>query len=136
MGKQIQEKLFGEEETPMAAPGACLSVLVPYPVDKAYDYIVPDGMMVAPGDYVTVPLTGREVPAVVWGESAGDVPLKKLKAIVSRHALLPMPDIQRKFIDWVAAYTMSARGSVLKMSLSVPAALEPAAPTATTALFA
>ena len=113
----------------MAAPGACLSVLVPYPVDKAYDYIVPDGMMVAPGDYVTVPLTGREVPAVVWGESAGDVPLKKLKAIVSRHALLPMPDIQRKFIDWVAAYTMSARGSVLKMSLSVPAALEPAAPT-------
>ena len=128
MGKQIQEKLFADQEdAAQAAPSRCLSVLVPYPVDKAYDYKVPDGMELAPGDYVTVPLTGREVPAVVWGEGAGDVPLKKLKSIVARHELPAMPEAHRRFLDWVADYTMGARGAVLKMSLSVPAALEPAA---------
>lgn len=44
-----------------------MNVLVPYPVDKAYSYIVPEGITVAPGDYVVVPLGNREVPGVVWG---------------------------------------------------------------------
>ena len=102
----------------------CLSVLVPYPVDKAYDYIVPEGLSLSPGDYVTVPLGNRQIPGVVWGGAEGGVPAKKMKAVVSRHDLPPMPEVQRKFLDWVAHYTMSARGAVLKMSLSVPKALE------------
>lgn len=44
-----------------------MNVLVPYPVDKAYSYIVPEGITVAPGDYVVVPLGNREVP----GSSGG-----------------------------------------------------------------
>jgi primosomal protein N' (replication factor Y) len=131
MGKQIQEKLFAEDETaemPVARAENCRRVLVPMPVDKAYDYIMPEGMTLSPGDYVTVPLSGREIPGVVWGEAEGAVNPKKLKAIVARHDLPAMPDVHRKFIDWVSEYTMGAKGAVLKMSLSVPAALEPAAP--------
>ncbi len=105
-----------------------VSVLVPYPVDKAYDYTVPEGISLNPGDYVTVPLGNRQIPGVVWGGAEGGVPEKKMKAVVSRHNLPPMPDVQRKFLDWVAHYTMSARGAVLKMSLSVPKALEEAKP--------
>ena len=102
------------------------SVLVPYPVDKAYDYAIPAGMNVEEGDYVTVPLGGREVTGVVWGAAAGGVPAKKIKEAVQRYDMPPMPQVHRKFLDWVASYNMAARGSVLKMALSAPAALEPA----------
>jgi very-short-patch-repair endonuclease len=39
-----------------------------------------------------------------------------------------MEAVQRQFIDWVATYNMERRGSVLKMAISVPQALEPAQP--------
>jgi primosomal protein N' (replication factor Y) len=104
--------------------GDVIAVLVPYPVDKAYDYKVPDGMELGPGDYVAVPLGGREVQGVVWGEAAGGVNPAKLKSILTKYDMPPMPEPARKFIDWVSHYTMAERGSVLKMSLSVPKALE------------
>ncbi|GEM_PF-10176 len=117
-----QSLLFEVSET---APETLMSVLVPYPVDKAYSYAVPRGMEVRPGDYVTVPLGSREVPGVVWGESAEQVPAKKLKSIIAKCDFPPMPEAQRKFIDWAAQYNMAPRGFVMKMTMSVPAALEP-----------
>ncbi|PCK00482.1 MAG: primosomal protein N' [Zetaproteobacteria bacterium] len=110
------------------ASGDVMRVLVPYPVDKAYDYIVPLHMDVAPGDYVCVPLMNREISGVVWGEATGDVNPKKLKAIISKYDLDPMPKVGRDFIDWVAGYTLGTLGSVLKMSLSAPAGLTPPKP--------
>jgi len=105
-----------------------MAVLVPYPVDKAYDYGVPDGVDLEAGDYVIVPLGGREVTAVVWGDAAGDVNPKKLKNVVMKHQAKPMPKVMRDFVDWVAEYTMSPKGFVLKMALSVPGALAPPKP--------
>ena len=107
-----------------AQTASTMSVLVPYPVDKAYDYKVPEGMNVQPGDYVVVPLGNREITAVVWGKAAGDVSSKKLKSIIHKYEFTPMPEVQRKFLDWVSDYTMSAKGFVMKMSMSVPGALE------------
>ncbi|PZQ47845.1 MAG: primosomal protein N' [Micavibrio aeruginosavorus] len=104
---------------------AVKSVLVPYPVDKAYDYDVPAGIGAGDGDYVVVPLGQRTVPGVVWGGSGGDkVDAKKLKSVVSNYDLPPMPEAHRKFLDWAAHYTMTPLGQFLKLSLSVPAALE------------
>ncbi len=100
--------------------GRAVAVLVPYPIDKAYDYSVPEGEDVQIGDYVCVPLGGREVAGVVWGEATGDVKASKIKAIVFKHTLKPMPPVMRDFIDWVAQYTVTPKGSVLKMALSVP----------------
>ncbi|MBP7721561.1 MAG: primosomal protein N' [Alphaproteobacteria bacterium] len=110
--------------SPSVETGAARRVLVPYPVDKAYDYILPPGLEAQDGDYVCVPLGKREIPGVVWGEAEGMVAPEKLKAVISSYGLPPMPEAQRKFIDWVASYTMNPKGSVLKMSLSVPGALE------------
>ena len=90
------------------------SVLVPYPVDKAYDYGVPDGMEVEAGDYVCVPLGGREVPAVVWGEAAGEVKPDKLKYIIDRYDAAPMRTVHRDFIAWAARYCAAPLGSVLE----------------------
>ncbi|NCT40439.1 MAG: primosomal protein N' [Alphaproteobacteria bacterium] len=113
-----------EESLPPVDASRCVSVLVPYPVDRAYDYGVPHGEVYEVGDYVIVPLGGREVSAVVWGVAAGDVNPKKLKYIVAKHKAKPMVKAMRDFIDWVADYTMTPRGYVLKMALSVPAGLE------------
>src|SRR5688572_25786484 len=123
------QTLFQEEEEPEAKPGPVRSVLVPYPVDKAYDYTVPAGLNLQPGDYVCVPLGKREIPGVVWGAGEGGVPSAKMKSIISKYDLPPMPETQRKFLDWMAAYTMSAKGAILKMALSVPKALETPKPT-------
>ncbi|HAJ90108.1 MAG TPA: primosomal protein N' [Rhodospirillaceae bacterium] len=105
------------------------SVLVTSPVEKAYDYLIPEGMELGVGDYVTVPLGSRTVHGVVWAVGgAGEVASSRLKAVLQKHDLPPMDDTQMKFIDWVASYNMERRGSVLKMALSVPQALEPSQP--------
>ncbi|MCC7305294.1 MAG: primosomal protein N', partial [Alphaproteobacteria bacterium] len=66
----------------------------------------------------------REIPGVVWGAAEGHVTPSKLKSVVSKYNLPPMPAAHRQFLDWFAQYTMNDRGSVLKMSLSIPKALE------------
>ncbi|MGH1457025.1 MAG: primosomal protein N' [Alphaproteobacteria bacterium] len=130
MQDNFQAKLFDEPEDNSPSVGAVRSVavLLPYPVDKAYDYIVPGGLDVVLGDYVCVPLGNREVTGVVWGTGAGDVNPAKLKPIISKFYLEPMMDEARQFIDRVARYTVSMKGSVLKMSLSAPAGLIPPKP--------
>jgi primosomal protein N' (replication factor Y) len=79
------------------------------------------------GDVVMVPLGGRESLGVVWGVGAGGVASGKLKSILRRLPARPLPAAVRTFVDWVAAYTLAAPGAVLKMAISVPQALEPAA---------
>lgn len=127
------QTLFQDKDLPeMNSPGVaakCRRVQVPLPIDKAYDYLVPDGEDVQEGDYVVVPVSGRDVTGVVWGQAEGTVSAKKLKSMIWRHEFEPMPEVQRKFIDWVADYTLAPRGSVLKMALSSAAsALEPPKP--------
>lgn len=106
-------------------------VLLPLALPGAYDYAVPDDLDVRPGDFVRVPLGPREVTGVVWdalpdGVEVKAVDPKKLKAIVSRFDAPPMPDVLRSFVDWVAAYTLSPPGAVLRLAMRVPQALEPA----------
>lgn len=107
------------------ADTATKAVLTPYPIDKAYDYDLPAGLEGRAGTYVTVPLGARQVPAVIWGEGAGDVKPEKLKSVLANYDMPPLPDVHRKFLDWVAAYTMAPKGAVLKLTLSVPKALDP-----------
>ena len=107
-----------------------VSVLLPLPLAGAYDYRVPPDLNVTVGDFVSVPLGGRKLAGVVWGEAIGDVAREKLKNIA---ALLPAPPLReelRRFVDWVANYTLSSSGAVLRMAMSVPDALEPSRPLA------
>ncbi|WP_439579130.1 primosomal protein N' [Elioraea sp.] len=102
-----------------------MPVLLPLPLDGAYDYAVPPAMEVAPGAVVTVPLGPRVLYGVVWhGEADGTVPAAKLRPIASA---VPTPALRpalMRFIDWVADYTLSAPGEVLRMALPIPAATE------------
>lgn len=103
-----------------------VQVLAPFPVGRAYDYVLPEGMAAQTGDYVRISLGRKETLAVVWSQSADDtVPLEKLKAIAEKYDFPALPSVHRHFIDWVAKYTMSDLGSVLKMTLSAPDAVVP-----------
>ncbi len=112
------------------AAGARVSVLLPLPLAGAYDYLAPGDLALEPGSLVRVPLGNREVAGVVWDRApdAPEVPEKRLKVVSARCELPPFPEVQRRFIDWVAGYTMAPPGAVLRMALSVPAALEPPKP--------
>ncbi|BBK34153.1 primosomal protein N' [Allostella humosa] len=105
-----------------------MAVLLPLPLAGAYDYAVPDGLVVGPGDYVMVPLGGARHVGIVWGPATGEVAAARLKPIERRYDVPPMPDVHRRFVERVAAYTVSPPGSVLRLSLGSSAALEPAAP--------
>ena len=72
---------------------------------------------------VAVPLGPRTVNGVVWDREPDDVPADKLKSVLERLPAPPLPDVSRRFVEWVAGYNMSSWGPVLKMAMSVPAAL-------------
>ncbi len=103
-----------------------VSILLPLPLVGPYDYRVPDGLFLAPGDFVSVPLGQRERIGVVWGPGSDAIDDKRLKDVIARLETTPMTDIARDFVDWVARYTMAAPGAVLRMAMSVPSALHPA----------
>ena len=101
-------------------------VLLPLALDQPYSYAVPEGMALAPGDYVRVPLGPREVDGVVWGLSGQAPKSGKLRAILARHEAPPMGALHRQFMDWVAAYYLEPKGAVLRLALRAPGAFDPA----------
>lgn len=105
-----------------------VSVLLPLPVVGPYDYLVPPGMDAVPGDFVHVPLGSRELTGVVWGPPEGGVSDAKLRPITERLDAPHLPEELRRFVDWVASYTLSAPGAVLRMVLRSPEALRPPKP--------
>ncbi len=111
-----------------------VSVLLPLPLAGAYDYRVPYGINVVPGNFVAVPLGNRKLVGVVWDRPAGDVESARLKNLVARLSAPPLPQELRRLVDWVAAYTLAAPGAVLRMAMSVPDALEASRPRAAYAL--
>jgi len=98
------------------------AILLPLPLAGSYDYL---GEGLSPGDFVLVPLGRRETIGVVWGPATGEVGAERLKSVIARLDLPPLPEISRKFVDRVAAYTLAPAGAVLRMAMSVSAALEP-----------
>ena len=104
-----------------------VDVLVPVALDQAYSYRVPAGMELAPGDVVTVPLGARETLGVVWADNPAPNPRlhNRLKDVADKLDVPPLKSELRGFVDWVAGYTLAARGTVLRMSLRMGEHLGP-----------
>ena len=109
-----------------------VSVLLPIPALRPYSYSVPEDLLLAPGDFVQVPLGPRKVAAVVWDhtEEQGAKPVdpKKLRSIELKFDCPRLSPGMRRFIDWLADYTVSPPGMVLRSVLRAPGALDPEAP--------
>ncbi len=105
-----------------------VDVLVPVALDQAYSYRVPEGMELAPGDFVCVPLGPREATAVVWAENLNPNPRldNRMKEVKEKLDIAPLKEELRRFVDWVAGYTLSPRGMVLRMCLRMGEHLGPA----------
>ena len=122
---QLPSRLASSAPPPQRG-AACVRVLLPLPLEGPYDYVVGDALTVTPGDYVRVPLGKRIVLGVVWdGPPEGTVPAERLKTIEERLDAPPMPQVLRRFVEWVARYTVTPPGAVLKMALASAAAFEP-----------
>ena len=130
--RRIDEPPENEEsaEGAAAAPVAPVKVLLPLPLRGVLDYRRPEtGPAPVPGEFVRVGLGSRRLAGVVWDDgSEGAVPAERLKAVIE---ILPTPALRpelRSFIDRVAAYTLAPAGAVLRMAMSVEAALLPPPP--------
>ena len=104
---------------------AAVPVLVPMPAERPYTYAVPHGMHVEPGSIVRVPLGPRQVAGIVWDGTVDAIDAKKLRAIEQVFDCPPIPEPMRRFVDWVAHYTLSPPGMVARMLLRAPEAFDP-----------
>jgi primosomal protein N' (replication factor Y) len=126
----LSQLLFPSTLQATAAPRKRVPVLLPYPLDGPFDYAVPEGMDARPGDLVLVPLNRRAEIGVVWdgdprpagGAPVADAKLKPIDAVLDAP---PMNASLRRFIDWVAGYTLAPAGDVLAMAIRVNALAPP-----------
>jgi primosomal protein N' (replication factor Y) len=94
-------------------------------VDTAYSYRVPAHLRPRLGQFVAMPLGTRRATGVVWAARSGGG--DNLKSIYEIRDWPPLREPLRDFIDWVARWTLTPRGAVLRMAARAPEAT-PAAP--------
>ena len=104
---------------------------MPVALDQTYDYLVPDGLEVAPGDFVLVPFGPVSRIGIVWDGPRGEqkaVNPAKLKPLIERLDVPPLPAIALRFAEWIAKYTLAPLGMVARMFMSAQTVFEPEKP--------
>ena len=124
---------FDEDPPHALLSGARVPVLLPVALDQTYDYLLPSGLEASPGAFVLVPFGPQTRLGVVWdrpfGEQGKPVPDRKLKAIAAGlPEVPPLPILSLRFAEWVARYTLSPLGMVVRMTMGAPAVFEPQKP--------
>ena len=99
-------------------------VLLPLALGQAYSYLIPDGLVLEPGDFVEVPLGTRSMLGCVWALGSAVPEGRKLRSVTRKCDAPPLSETHRKFVDWLAAYYLEPPGNVLRMVMRVPAALD------------
>ncbi|WP_445928942.1 primosomal protein N' [Marinicauda pacifica] len=105
-------------------PRPCAAILFPLPLPEAFDYAIPEGMELEPGDHVAAPLGGRMAQGVVWEvkpESGG----RALKSIEHAIGGPRLGEGTRRFVDWAAGYLVEPPGVILRQVLRSTSALRP-----------
>src|SRR5271170_7948865 len=119
--------LTSPPDAPIAANR--LRVLLPLPLLAALDYRALEGEAPPePGRFVRVNLGPRTLIGVVWEGEGDDVAEERLRPIVEVLPTPPLPLELRRFIGRVAGYTLAPPGMVLRMAMSIEAALMPPSP--------
>lgn len=107
------------------APFERVSVLLPLPLDGPYDYKADPALGLGRGAVVEVPLGKRRLIGVVLGPGGDEVAEERLRGVIRAFDVPPLPATVLDLVDWVASWTLAPRGSVLRMAVSSPGALEP-----------
>ena len=93
------------------------AVLLPLPLPEAFDYAEPEGMDLAVGDQVAVPLGPRLVRGVVASLRDGAGHNRPLKPVTGRVDDPPLPETAVAFVQWAARYAVESPGYPLAMAL-------------------
>jgi primosomal protein N' (replication factor Y) len=108
-----------EQTAPDETSSQTVPVLVPLALSEPYDYLCPEELK--PGHFVLVPLGPMKSIGVVWhdtGSPRSTVDARRLKPILEKLDVPPLPAINLAFADWVAHYTLAPKGMVLHMMMS------------------
>jgi len=92
-------------------------VLLPLVFDRPYTYALPEGLDAPAGTIVRVPIGPRRAIGCVWDGAAESVDAAKLKAVLEAVDVPGLSAELRRFVDWVARWTLSPPGMVLKLVL-------------------
>ena len=112
-------------DKPIPEKPSRVSVLLPLPLDEPFAYRAPSPAP-PPGTLVRVPFGPRKLVGVVWdGPVDRKVSEARLKSIEEVLPSPPLSEAMRRLVDEVADVTLASPGSVSRLALSVPAALEP-----------
>jgi primosomal protein N' (replication factor Y) len=105
----------------MAEAGDTVEILLPVALDRTYTYRVPFGMSLVPGDVVRVALASRDTVGVVW-EGEGGLPAtsNRLRHVEEKLDAPALKAEMRRFVEWVAGWTLTPRGMVMRMALRAP----------------
>src|SRR5262245_2955212 len=99
--------------------GTVADVVFDLPLDRAFSYVVPEGLRVAVGQRVSAPLSGRPRTGVVVALRAlGDDALKPLKAVVDPEPILSPAALALG--RWAADESLASWGSTLAALLPPP----------------
>ncbi|WP_374275055.1 primosomal protein N' [Brevundimonas sp.] len=93
------------------------SVLIPLPVPEAFDYEVPDGLELARGDQVAVPLGPRRLRGVVAEVRETTGSNRRLKGVEGKLDDPPLPERTLDFLEWAARWTLSPPGEMAGVAL-------------------
>ena len=93
------------------------AVLIPLPVPEAFDYEVREGLTLAPGDHVAVPLGPRLVRGIVSEVRETTGSNRRLKAVDHRLDDPPLPPGTLAFVEWAARWTLSPPGEMAAMAI-------------------
>ena len=116
------------DSPPERAPAGALvvDVLAPVALDQAFTYRVPPDLTLEPGDAVDIPLGPREATGVVWAtRRLDDAGPNRLRYVAAKRDLPPVAAVMRRFVDWIAAWTLAPKGMVLRMATRAPDAAGP-----------
>ena len=107
-----------------------VDVLVPVALDQTYSYRVPDGPRACarrPGERCRSARAATTM-GVVWADNPTPNPRlhNRMKDVADKLDVPPLKPELRKFVDWVADYTLAPRGMVLRMALRMGEHLGPA----------
>jgi primosomal protein N' (replication factor Y) len=105
-----------------------LPVLLPVALDQTYDYLAPADAEMPPGSFVVVPFGPQHRIGIVWDRPVGDpksVDEKKLKAVITALDVPALPPLSLRFAEWVARYTLSPLGMVVRMMMGAQAVFDP-----------
>ncbi len=130
--ESLLAKLY-EDRPVVPGKGPRVPVVMPVALDQTYDYVLPPGIEAPPGSYVLVPFGPQTHIGVVWDGPVGDpgkpITNKKLKAISECLAEIPpLPAISLRFAEWVARYTLTPLGMVVRMMMGPSSIFESAKP--------